>query len=230
MIVERRHPGRLSERSADERYDVAIVMDVLRASSTAAVLLDRVDEIAVVARPDALAQLAPRSWLMVSELAGVGDGGRRIDNSPTQAAAVALGADTPCLVTTNGTRALCAAATRAPRVLLAGFVNLRATVAAVLAAGPARVLLLPAGSFASGEQHHEDEACADALGARLRGEAIDEAALCASVRVEPRVMRRVAKEVGLATDIDLALSIDCFARAAEFVPIDAGAGWLRRVG
>lgn len=227
MLVERMHPSRLAAyRGAP--FDAAIAIDVLRASTTALVLLDRVAEVAVVARLADLSALPPHPWLIVSELAGASASGPSIDNSPVEAGRVALEGRTPCLITTNGTRTLCAASAHAARVWMAGFVNLRATARAIAALAPARVLVLPAGSFTSGEAHLEDELCADALIAELAGAPFDGDALAEQARADPRVQRRLAREVSLGADLDIALSTDRFLRVAEFSATGDNAGWLRR--
>lgn len=221
--IERRHPAGLS----DEAVGLSVVIDVLRATTTALVLLDRVDEVAVVAAPESLGALPARPWLLVSELQRAKALGSCIDNSPAHAARADLSGRTPCLVTTNGTRALCAAAARGP-VLVAGFVNLSATVARVRARAPEQLLLLPAGDFDTAEPHLEDERCADALAAALSGGRFEAATALDEIRREPRVLRRLQRESALAEDLEVALSIDRYPRAAEFVAAGPSAGWIRR--
>lgn len=205
---------------------VAIVIDVLRATSTAVVLLSRVPEVCVVAGLDAIAALPPRPYLIVSELDGADAFGPRIDNSPVEAGRVPLDGRMPVLVTTNGTRALCAAAESAEHVVAASFLNLGAVAAAVAALAPAQVTLLPAGDFTGGVPHAEDERCADALAALLRGERPDFPSLLAAARADARIERRLAREPGLAADLDLALSVDRFGVVPRFERRDAHGGRL----
>jgi phosphosulfolactate phosphohydrolase-like enzyme len=217
--------------SIDEDLDLAVVIDVLRASSTAAALLMRVEELALIAAPDQLRALPARAWLIASELDATASLGMpRMDNSPVAASEVELAGRTPLLVTTNGSRALCAAATRARRVLFASFVNLTATVRAIQAIAPARVTLLPAGDFATSTPHAEDERCADALAALLSGDPIDLPGLIEAARRDARIERRLAREPGLVTDLALTLTPDARPVAAEFFLEAAGAGWIRRCG
>jgi phosphosulfolactate phosphohydrolase-like enzyme len=201
------------------------VIDVLRATSTAAVLLGRgAPALDVAAQLDDLVVAAGAR--IVSELPEAAARGERIDNSPAAAGALVLDGRPLALVTTNGTRALLAASAAAPRVLAACFLNLGATVRALEAIGPARVVLVPAGDFASGAPHGEDERCADALSALLAGTPGDPASLAASCRDDERVKRRLAREPGLASDLALCLEIDRYPVAIEFL---RGAGQTGRL-
>jgi phosphosulfolactate phosphohydrolase-like enzyme len=209
LAVERIHPGLLDERSRE----IAVVIDVLRATSTAVALLDRgAPRVRVVATPDELAGLGAAAqappYLVFSELAASrGFGLTCVDNSPALAETVDLAGRRPVLVTTNGTRAIAAAVTRAATVLVASFGNLSSTAEYLRAAGRP-VALLPAGDFAGGEPRTEDERCADALEVMLRGEEADFPALLAACREDPRVVRRLARHPELARDIEVALAVD----------------------
>lgn len=219
--VDRIHPARLS----DQVLEAAVVIDVLRATSTAIVLLERgAPAVRVISTPADLAGLPPadRPYLVFSELAASRDCGLDcVDNSPAAAAELDLAGRSPVLVTTNGTRAIAAAIQRASRVLIAGFVNLSSTVRTLRGAG--RVTLLPAGDFDAGEPRTEDERCADALEGMLLGASPDLAALIAACRADPRVQRRVARHPELVHDIDLALTVDrCSIAAAARTGADGG--------
>ncbi len=128
MHIERRRPKELSSR----RADAAVVMDVLRMTSTAAVLMAS-SSCALAAVAATLGDLdrlgKPRADLfLISELEGASTGaeGAWIDNSPARIARAAIGQRTPVLVTTNGTSTLLAAAACADRTFLASFVDLHA--------------------------------------------------------------------------------------------------------
>lgn len=243
MKIQRRRPGELSSPRVSAGADVgraeesaladaAVVIDVLRMTSTAAVLMRRpaCAEIAVAATLDDLPQLArPVSDLViVSEVRGASGLGAWIDNSPAQAEGFAFGARTPVLVTTNGTRALLAAAAGAAQVFTASFVDLHAIARHVAAAAPRDVLIVPAGHFAGGEARVEDDLCADALAAMLAGEEPDLAAAADAIRADPRVRRRVEEEPGFAADLDLALRGDPRAAALVFQPVGPGVGRIVR--
>src|SRR5688572_28214823 len=106
MHVERVHPARVGER----RLDVAVVIDVLRATSTAVVLAGRgVERLLVLASADDLHQLPPIEdgweYLLFSEFSKIETTWPRVDNSPAVALKVDLTKKIPVLITTNGTRA-----------------------------------------------------------------------------------------------------------------------------
>lgn len=209
LAITRQHPADL----ADEALDAAVVIDVLRATTTAVALIDRgVATVRVVATPDELRGLPPapagQRYQVFSELDESGAAGLdRCDNSPAQALALDLTGRLPVLVTTNGTRAIAAAMERAAEVLVATFCNLTATARHLIAAGRP-VTLLPAGDFAGRDVRTEDERCADALDAALRGAAPDLAVLLAACRADARLQRRLARNPALAADVDIALAVD----------------------
>lgn len=210
MRVDRIHPALLG----DEVLEVAVVIDVLRATSTAVALVARgAERVQVVATPDQLAELPPldagATYLVFSEL----DRSREfahecVDNSPFLAEQVPLDGRCPVLVTTNGTRAIAAAMARSRTALLASFGNLSALVDHVRASAAQRVTLLPAGDFAGREIRTEDERCADALEAMLSGRPPDLPALLADIRQDARVQRRIARHPALVADVEVSLSVD----------------------
>jgi phosphosulfolactate phosphohydrolase-like enzyme len=209
-----------------QQVDICIVVDVLRATTTAAVLCEQNGELYVVRTPGELAQLPERAggYALFSELADIASDIPRFDNSPVQARETALAGRMPVLVTTNGTLAVALAAERAPCVLLAGFVNLGAIVAYVAQAGAASVGVMPAGHVRKAQRHAEDEGCAESLVARLAGDALDVAGVIARCRVDARIVERRAREPHLDADIALCFDLD----AVPVVPRvrAADAGWF----
>jgi phosphosulfolactate phosphohydrolase-like enzyme len=227
VLVDRIHPGRLG----DQELDVAVVIDVIRATSTAIVLLGRgAAAVRIVERPQDLARLEPGRYLVFSEVEeSRGFGLDCVDNSPAVAEEVALDGRIPVLVTTNGTRAVAAAMPRSREVLLASFGNLSSTVRH-LAGRADRVTLLPAGDFASATPHAEDERCADALEEMLKGGTPDLAALVAACRDE-RVERRLARQPQLLRDLEVCFGVDRYdAVAAVVSPSGAGLDVVRLAG
>lgn len=216
--VDRRLPGLLGE----ERLESAVVIDVLRATTTAIVLLARgVPAVRVVATADELAGLPPGDYLVFSELASARASSLAcVDNSPATAEEVDLAGRVPVLVTTNGTRAVAAAMRCAREVLVAGFVNLASTARHLAPAD--RVTLLPAGDFAAREIRTEDERCADALEEILAGRAPDLPALVAACRDDARVKRRIARHPELLRDVDIALAVDRHDVVARALATPAG--------
>ncbi len=223
MQIQRCRPGAL----CSQRADVAIVMDVLRMTSTAAALMHRSScpSVGLAATLGDLARL-PRPFLIVSELLEASRRGARIDNSPAQVSRVELGERTPVLVTTNGTKTVLAAAQCAPRVLLASFIDLHAVARHI--AATASVLLVPAGSIASGRACIEDDLCADALESLLTGTEPDLEASAAIIRADPRVRARVEAEPGFSADLDVALRVEPRATVLEFQALDGGVGKIIR--
>jgi phosphosulfolactate phosphohydrolase-like enzyme len=226
MRLQRCRPVELSS----QRVHTLVVIDVLRMTSTASVLMRRASAtgLAVAATFHDLAGLpqpAP-SYLLVSELADASWPGAWIDNSPARAASHPLDGRTPLLVTTNGTRALLAAAACAERVLLASFLDLRAVARHLRAAAPPSVLILPAGNIERDEACIEDDLCADALQTFLAGDEPDLPACAAQIRADARIRRRIAREEGFAADLDLALESDPGAPVLAFHPRQGGVGHI----
>ncbi len=219
MLVDRIHPGRL----VDQTLEAAVVIDVLRATTTAIALLGRgAASVRIVERPQDLATLEPGRYLVFSEVAESRDFGLDcVDNSPATAEEVSLDGRTPVLVTTNGTRAVAAAMRLARSVLLASFGNLSSTVRH-LATSAQRVTLLPAGDFANAVPHAEDERCADALEQMLNGGSPDLPSLIAASR-DARVERRLARQPHLLRDLEVCFSVDRYDAVAAVAP-PAGAG------
>jgi phosphosulfolactate phosphohydrolase-like enzyme len=228
MRLQRRRPV----EPFSQRAGTAVVMDVLRMTSTAAVMMRR-PSCSGVAVAGALADLdrlgLPASeCVVVSELEGASWPGTWVDNSPARVSQMSFGERTPVLVTTNGTRALFSGAACADDVLLASFVDLHAVARHIVERELPSVVLLPAGHFASGEACIEDDLCADALEWLLTGREPDLAAYSALIRADPRVRRRVLEEPGFAEDLDVALLGDPGAAALKFQPLDAGVGRIVR--
>lgn len=228
MRIQRRRPADL----ASQRADTVVVMDVLRMTSTASVLMRHPSctRVAVAATLDDLDRLAEplADCVVVSELAGASRLGTWVDNSPALVSQMELGARTPILVTTNGTRTLLAAAACTNHVLLASFRDLHAVARHIAARGMSDVMLVPAGHFTSGEARIEDDLCADALRSLLSGREPDLAASAAVIRADRRVRRRIESEPGFAADLDLALESDPHPAVLEFQPLDAGVGHIVR--
>lgn len=237
--VQRLRPAELSS----QRAGTVVVIDVLRMTSTAAVLMGRPScvSLAVAATLGDLDRLSRplADFLVVSELRGAPELGAWVDNSPVQVASIDLAGRTPVLVTTNGTRTLLAAAACAERVLLASFLDLQAVARHLADSAPpahdarqaqpsASVLIVPAGKFATGEACIEDDLCADALEALLAGREPDLASSADVIRAHPRIRRRVEDEPGFGADLDLALQGAPRAAVLEFRALGAGVGEIVR--
>jgi 2-phosphosulfolactate phosphatase len=205
------------------RVGTAVVVDVLRATSTATVLLARdLVPFDVVARPADLAALpgGGRPLMVITELKEGRAAHAWIDNSPVLVGGAELAGHQLVLVTTNGTRALASAAARAERVLIASFLNLSAAAGWIRDAqrDEDEVWIVPAGNVERDEQRTEDSECAEALKAMLEGAdpRLDER--LARVRGDARVQRRLTKEgPSFAADLDLCLELDRYPVVPRFV-------------
>jgi 2-phosphosulfolactate phosphatase len=198
------------EDPAPEPVDVCIVVDVLRATTTAAVLCERLGELCVIPSVKDLAHLPARAagYALFSELQGLEVDIPRFDNSPVQARRAELAGRMAVLATTNGTVAVGLAARFAREVVLGSFVNASVIAAHVRASGAARVAVMPAGNIGKAQRCSEDDGCANALAAMLAGAAVDTGAVIATCRADPRILRRSANEPGLSDDLAMCFAVD----------------------
>ncbi len=200
-------PAQVAQNSVP-RPDIVVVIDVLRATSTAVVLSERTDSILLVPRPEMLPSLPkrPSDYLVFSELTS--EGFERVDNSPSRAEVLELRERTPVLVTTNGTIATSIAHEHGNAVILASFLNVTAVADAIRAAKPKRVLLVPAGKVSNDTRCQEDDRCAEAIAALLAGETVDLVTMADTCRDAPLIVQRLIDEDGLLVDVDYALRPD----------------------
>ena len=144
---------------------VAVIVDVLRSTTTLTVALDhgaaRVVPVATPAEGFALRTRAPNA-LLCGERVGRRIEGFDLGNSPYEYEAARVEGRDLIFASTNGSRALLAAASARARIL-AAFVNLAAVVERL--GGEREVAILCAGT--SGEFALEDAACAGLLVRRL---------------------------------------------------------------
>jgi 2-phosphosulfolactate phosphatase len=162
------------EFAALEREDLSaatcVVFDILRATSTMAAALKHGARaiLPVATIPEALAIRAQRSdVLLAGEREGMRilaelTGGVAFDlgNSPREFRREIVAGKTIVMTTTNGTRALRAAA-QAHTVLVASFLNLQATADRLMEHTPPQLILICAGT--QEQPAYEDVLCAGAL-------------------------------------------------------------------
>ena len=145
----------------------ALVIDVLRASTSIVnAMANGCAAVVPVAEPDEAIRraIAVPGALVAGERRGDPLEGFHLGNSPLEFTRERVGGRTVFLTTTNGTRALLAVRTAAA-IGVAGFVNARAAMAWVLAAGRSVMI---ACSGESGGRSLEDEVCAGLLVEQLR--------------------------------------------------------------
>ena len=168
----------LQEGAAAAR-GTTVVIDVLRAFTTAAVALRRGARrvVMVATLEEALAlRRAGTADICVGERGGARPPDFDFGNSPEAMSTADIAGRTIAMTTSNGTAGLDAAARAGATRLYAGaLVSAAATAAAIRAEAPEEVTLVAAGR--AGQRADEDELCALYLRALLQGREPDAAAL-----------------------------------------------------
>lgn len=191
------------EDAAHAATGVAVVIDVFRAFTTAAVAFANGAERIVIcgSLEDALRLRAEGvGRFAMGERHSLRPEGFDFGNSPVEIAGIDFSGETLIQTTSNGTRGLIAAA-GARRVYAGSFVTANATAAIIAAGGEGRVDLIAMGDSARTD---EDELCALYLRARLSGLTPDRATVAAAAKaLTPRLMRGSISEV----DVDACLAV-----------------------
>ncbi len=211
------------------------VIDTLRATTTIAALLAHGARsvTAVVSEEEARQRARRQEALLAGEVGGLPPAGFDLGNSPAAAAEHPVRGRDVVLFTTNGTRALCAAAATGGRVIAAAAVNLAACAAFLRSAS--RVAIVCAGERQGSAFALEDFAVAALLarslaaagspvhvgdGARL-GLAVEDALTLLAESEHAEELRRL----GLGADVRAAAAVD----SLPVVPLVTGwgPGWAR---
>jgi 2-phosphosulfolactate phosphatase len=217
--------GSFSEGAAVANGSV-VVIDVIRAFTTAAVALSRgaeaivmVDDLAQATR--LRAQGAGRYCM--GERGGVKPEGFDFGNSPGEIAAADLAGAVLIQTTTNGTRGIAAAAAAgAERIYAGAFVTAEATVQALLTGRSAAPVALVAMGYHDRIRSDEDELCALYLRGRLEGREPDKGALVAALRSllgEPGETERLFADL-TAADLETCLTFDRYPFAVRVMEQD----------
>lgn len=168
---------------AQSATGIAVVIDVFRAFSVAAHAMARgartIVPVAEVERARALKAAHP-DWFLVGERHARRLPGFDCGNSPTEVTALPLAGGTIIHTTHAGTQGL-VNASGADEVITGALVNAAAIVRYLHAQSPRVVTLVRMGHEAR-ERAEEDDACAELLSARLRGEEPDTAAIAPRLR------------------------------------------------
>jgi len=190
---------------------VVVVIDVLRAFSTAAYALaagvQRILLVGGVEEALALRARIPGS-LAMGEVKGVKPPGFNLGNSPFELNGHDLGGRTLIHRTSAGTQGM-VRAVNARMLFGASFVCAAATVRAVLAHNPRQVTLVVTGRR-PGNDSDEDQACAEYLAALLKGETPDAApyllrvdkSLDAAAFLNPALPEMPFEDLALCTQLD----------------------------
>lgn len=194
--------------------DAAVVIDVLRSFTTAAVALNRGARAIYLASGPAAAFNLWRQRPHATLVGALGGGwpvpGFDHGNSPSQLDKVPLTGQDVILSTVAGVRGLLRFA-HVPLVFGASLCVAAATAKALLAAQPRRVALVVTGEWVN-RDGDEDLACADYLRALLTGQTVDHALLAARVRESDfgrQFGRREAPHLP-AADLDYCADCDRF--------------------
>jgi 2-phosphosulfolactate phosphatase len=212
-----------------------VVIDVLRAFTTAAYALDSgAEAIELVATPaEAFARRAAEPGLvLVGEVGGRPIAGFDHGNSPERMAALDLTGRALVLRSSSGVQGALAALPTAAALLLGSLVTAEATVRAARALGhDVTLLAMGAGGSEIGLDGPEDDACAALLAARLEGRPVGWAEIEGLVRSGPAARAALdPTETWISPgDLERALALDRFdfALAAR---LESGRLVARRMG
>src|SRR5690625_3629544 len=223
--------------TADTRLDVAVVIDVLRMTTTATQLFSRgLDRLAVVASVDgARKPAAENSALLLGERGGLPLPGFDFGNSPLEHRDSDLSGKTAVISTTNGSRAVEAAAA-ARHVLLGAIVNARSTARRAVSLADGKVTLICSGT--DGLASFEDVLgagliCECLLEEQPAAEVSDAARVCLQVLRAPDSGIRLARhadtllQLGFGDDLDFAAARDSLPLVAERT--ESGSAWFSAV-
>ena len=204
-------------RGAQEAEGIAIIIDVFRAFTTAAVAVDRgVEKIILVAEVEEALELRRQGQgqLCMGEVDGIRPEGFNYGNSPYELSqADDLAGKTLIQSTRAGTVGVTAAA-NADTIYRGSFVTATATVTAIQAAAPSLVSIVAMGATAS-QRSDEDEQCALYLRNLLQGRRPDAKAVEQLVRIgqEAQKYDDPNQPQYQPQDKDIALQIDRYAFA-----------------
>lgn len=199
--------------TCDQETGLVVVIDVLRAFTTAAfALANRAKEIVLVGGVDeafALRAMWPEALIM-GEVDGRQVSGFDFGNSPAALIGVDLDGRRLIQRTSAGTQGV-VRSVNAAAIFTASFVCAQATVKAIQAMQPEQVTFVNTDNRPGG-YGDEDKACSDYLSALLRGEQPDPAIYLDRVRnsVNGRLFADTAVTHLLAADLDCATDLDRF--------------------
>lgn len=212
--------------------DCYLVIDALRATTTIATLFARgLSRLTAVSTLNAGRALRRPGVVLFGEQGGLRPEGFDYGNSPVEAAALDLEGREAVLVTSNGTVALCAVASRGVTVT-ASLANLSA--ASAFAAGHSSVVIVCAGNAGASRFSLEDFATAAAIAQSLNRVAPhavlgDGAALGMQIAQPARLLAvsthaHILRGLGLEADIEFAMRAD----SSPVAPVvtSFGEGWV----
>lgn len=228
----------LPSEAATIEADCYVVIDALRATTTAATLFGRglVDLVAVDSLELAKELGSRDERLLFGEVEGVAPEGFDYGNSPVEASNAEVDGRGAVLFTTNGTRALCGLASKGAAVLAGSLTNAGAVVRAI--GGAEKVVLVCAGNAGGRRFALEDYLAAGSIASLTRAAypeiELGDAARLGIAAAQAADMNRsfaesqhgqVTAARGFAEDISYASRIDI----SDVVPVtvEYGRGWAR---
>jgi len=220
----------LSPAEADSAEGAVVVVDVLRAFTTAAAAFSAGADRIVLVRTteDALELKRAHGWLAMGEVSGRWAEGFDLSNSPVQAAARNLAGATIVQRTGAGTQAVIAC-TRARRLWCTGLVTASATARAVAAAGRGAPDYVLSGVLPDHGMTGDDDLLAARLVERARlGEPLEARATGAAVAATDEAAHTLSlgPEHTPPGDIDFCVDVDRFDFAMEATR--EAVGWVLR--
>ncbi len=199
--------------TCDALTDLAVVIDVLRAFTTAAYLFAAgAEEIILVSGVQEAFDLreAMPGCLLSGEIDGIQIQGFDLGNSPSEIARKDFSGKRIIQRTTAGTQGVIRAS-NAKIILTAALTNLSATVRYIKKLSPHRVMLIQTGLFPELGAGDEDVACADAIDAMLSGRALDLELVAQRVRASYSGRYYDGTRPDFPPeDLELALKLDAF--------------------
>lgn len=206
----------ITNETCHTAHGLVVVIDVLRAFSTAAYTFHAgAKEIILVSGVDEALALRARiaGALAIGEVNGEQPAGFDFNNSPTEIRQQNLSGKSVIQRTSAGTQGV-VHSINASVIFAASFVVAEATVRAIRALAPKAVTFVVTGGNSAGE----DQACADYLEARLRGQTPDPAPYLRRVRDASKAAFTPAERYPyLRSDLELCTALDAFPFAMPVV-------------
>ncbi|HAF62397.1 MAG TPA: hypothetical protein DCK95_08725 [Anaerolineaceae bacterium] len=209
---------------------MVVVIDVLRAYTTAACLFDRgARGIILVSKVEEALCLREEhpEFLIVGEVNGIRVDGFDLGNSPSEVNGRDFTGKTIIQRTTAGTQGV-VGAKRANIILAAALTNISATVHYIQNIKPKSITLLQTGLFPHEGWGDEDIACADCIEAKLLGNQVDWEEINKRVRSSRSGLRYDGTHAAFSpSDLEIALQHDKF-KFAMVVKRNEGLHYLQK--
>jgi len=196
------------QEGAKKAKGLAVVIDVIRANTTIAILISNgVKKIIAVAELEEALILKKRNpdFIAIGERKCLKPEGFDYGNSPAEIENIDLKDKTIIMTTSNGTKGI-VNAKNADEIILGSFINFNASLDYIKEKNPETVSLLAMGS--SNVNAPEDEIFANYLKAKLENKSYDISGL--NERVAKSRSVRIATDAGYAKDVPYCLKFNLF--------------------